>query len=105
MSLTLREKMILSLLPVAVGTGMIGSGMEMREPSPIPAAVYVTPSPVTRYPDCGGAEAPPCVTWDDGAQGDGWYLVTGDQASLLSVRPVASFEPGTGIFWYELKGN
>lgn len=101
MPLTLREKMILSLLPVAVGTGMIGTGTEMRE-APIPAAVYVTPSPATSYPDCGDAEAPPCVTWDDGAQGDGWYLVTGDGASLLPVRPVATTDPVTRDFWYEL---
>lgn len=103
MSLTLREKMILSLLPVAVGLGMIGVGMGSQASTPTPTAVYVTPSPApVRYPDCGDATGPECVTWDDGSQGDGWYLVTGDSATLLPVRPVASYEPGTRTFWYEL---
>lgn len=102
MSLTLREKMIVSLLPIAVGFGFIGVGMGSQASSPVPAAVYVTPSPVTSYLDCGDAETPPCVTWDDGDQGDGWYLVTGDGATLLPATPMATTDPVTRKFWYEL---
>ena len=103
MPLTLREKMLLSLLSVTVGVGMIGIGMGDQGAAMVPV-VYLSPDPV-RYPDCGSTDGPPCVTWDDGDQGDGWYLVTGDGATLLPATPEATTDPVTRKFWYELKGN
>ena len=73
-----------------------------KDETPVPAVTSspaATPSVAsTRYPDCGDKERP-CVTFDDGARGDGWYLVTTDSATRLQVPPVPSVDTA-GVTWY-----
>lgn len=65
-----------------------------RNPSPgAPTTNRETqPQPVEfRFPDCGDG-TPPCVTYDDGPQGNGMYLVTGDRPYKSILMPVCDAE-------------
>ena len=56
--------------------------------------------PVVSYPDCGD-RPPACVTFDDGAAGDGWYLITGPDGTALPIlAPSRGHHDRDGVQWW-----
>lgn len=68
----------------------------VAKPAPSPITFYplreAQPQPVeTRFPDCGDGDAP-CVTYDDGDQGNGMYLVVGYNPYHAILMPTCDIE-------------
>lgn len=56
--------------------------------------------PVVSYPDCGD-RPPACATFDDAAEGDGWYLITDRDGTRLPVpAPSRGNTDVNGVQWW-----
>lgn len=56
--------------------------------------------PVVSYPDCGD-RPPACATFDDAAEGDGWYLITDRDGTRLPVpAPSRGNTDINGVQWW-----
>lgn len=79
--------------PVAVPTPSPSPTSHSRETQPQPIEV--------RFLDCGDGDAP-CVTYDDGSQGTGLYLVTSQQpfqATLMQACDAEDYPTNLPCVW------
>lgn len=89
---------IAAVTGLAMGACGVHPASQSPTPAPSPHATMTIPNRETQpepirfdFPDCGD-DTPPCVTYDDGDQGNGLYMVTSYKPFKAKLYPTCDAE-------------